>query len=217
MGQNYRAVFFVVCLIAVNILFAIRRIYETSELREHTYTYDGVDFPPQLPGEVGTISMVFQESQAYPLLRPYSDNDPGSYNGLHVGVVRLGPTGRSFVIAMFHQLHCIQFLRHAFKIHQSDHWTKAEHMQHCLRMLRQQFLCASDLTLEDYDFMTANFTSIEDRYHKPRTCRDWESLHTRVEENYIDWRRTMLAKGTPVVEETWLAENRRLVEASEFV
>jgi hypothetical protein len=133
--------------------------------------------------------MSFQESSKYPLVRPQSPNDPAIYYGLDIGAVRLGPMDRTFLVSMFHQLHCLQMVNFRFKTGKPHPLISPHHIQHCLRMLLHQFMCEGDLTLEDYDFMEVNFTSVEERVHKARTCRDWQNLHSLVENNFIDWRR----------------------------
>lgn len=138
--------------------------------------------------------MALQESHSYPLVRPFSFSDIASYNGANEGLIRKGPDNRAFVVSMFHQLHCMTNFRHAFLKNSQLAASGAAHMGHCLKYIRQEIMCKADLTLEDYDFMSANFSEPEMRRHKPRTCKNYEQLLNEVEINFLNWLKEMRAE-----------------------
>jgi hypothetical protein len=76
-------------------------------------------------------------------------------------------------VAMFHQLHCLQRIRDA--IVQGD---PGHHTRHCLNLLRQAVLCASDTTLDPL-----NSAKGTDGLGIVHVCRDWQRVYDFVEEN----------------------------------
>lgn len=128
--------------------------------------------------------MIDEESVHYPLLGYASDSEWFSlaHLGGASGYVRLGPKDRTFVVSMFHQMHCLRVLNLAF--------TKAKlatpgHLHHCLNYLRQGALCHADISLEPGDFEQRNFT--RQRTGATHTCKDWSKVYPIVEQNFSRW------------------------------
>jgi hypothetical protein len=137
------------------------------------------------------IVMKFREESNYPLV-PQLHLDP-SYSTANIwdAIVRIGPEYQAFALAMSHELHCIrkldQVLSYGLRTKDDRH-----HVQHCFNYLRLYLLCEADLTLEPWDFQEyytdfENGTNVNMTYGT-RICRDWESLYSAIELNYIDWR-----------------------------
>ena len=51
----------------------------------------------------------------------------------------------TFLVSFIHQLHCLDVIRVGFVTNRTGY---AQHIQHCLRYLRQAVLCYADTTLE---------------------------------------------------------------------
>ncbi|KAF8190957.1 hypothetical protein K438DRAFT_1762884 [Mycena galopus ATCC 62051] len=71
-----------------------------------------------------------------------------------LGFIRLGPKGTSFSIAMFHQLHCVNGIRFAYRGARDGLFKTPEalqksfgHANHCFDILRHGVLCRADTTL----------------------------------------------------------------------
>jgi hypothetical protein len=99
------------------------------------------------------------------------------------GHVRLGPDDRIFAVTMYHELHCLRVLNLAFS---KSHVASVSHIKHCLGYLRQNALCAADLTLELGDFEQRDFDV--ERVGATHTCKDWSAVYAIMDENYDAWR-----------------------------
>ncbi|KAI1739177.1 hypothetical protein F4680DRAFT_423079 [Xylaria scruposa] len=87
------------------------------------------------------------------------------------------PDGKAiYVVAMYHQLHCLAVIRTSlYQFHngkeQTDPWT---HIPHCLDALRQALQCLADPTLGGHGAL--------------HECRDFEALKSWTDENaYIEY------------------------------
>ncbi|KAI0102731.1 hypothetical protein GGR51DRAFT_277981 [Nemania sp. FL0031] len=87
------------------------------------------------------------------------------------------PDGKAiYVVAMYHQLHCLAVIRTSlYQFHngreQTDPWT---HIPHCLDALRQALQCLADPTLGGHGAL--------------HECRDFEALKAWTDENaYIEY------------------------------
>lgn len=97
------------------------------------------------------------------------------------GYVRLGPENRTFVVTMFHELHCLRMLNLAF----APNMTSFPHVKHCLNYLRQGILCSPDLALEPGDFEEKDLEV--ERTHGVHECKDWPPIYNFVAQNYDGW------------------------------
>ena len=133
----------------------------------------------------GLTEMTVKETVHYSLTEPEA-RDEWLYNSpAGTGLVRLGPDHCTFVVSMFHQLHCLRNFHKAF-INSTGNGPR-RHVQHCFNFLRQGALCQADLTLEPGDFMSHNFT--EDWLGATHLCRDWAAVYDKLEANWIEWMR----------------------------
>ncbi|KAJ7780712.1 hypothetical protein DFH07DRAFT_793165 [Mycena maculata] len=147
----------------------------TESVDDSNFSYKGDDYPHQLPIHIPSVALTIEDSKAYGLsdFKSYADWRTTDLFPHGNGFVKLGPEARTFGIAMFHQMHCLQKIRHA--IVQGD---PGHHTRHCLNLLRQTVLCASDTTLDPMTSETGtNGLGIV------HVCRDWQKVYDFVEEN----------------------------------
>jgi hypothetical protein len=78
---------------------------------------------------------------------------------------------------MFHQMHCLQRIRSALV-----HGDPSHHTRHCINLLRQTVLCASDTTLDPLNAANGKGT---DGLGVVHVCRDWQKVYDFVEENQL--------------------------------
>ena len=62
------------------------------------------------------------------------------------GSIKGGETNRTFLIAMVHQLHCLDVIRVGYVTNATDF---RGHIEHCLKYLIQSIQCFGDTTLEE--------------------------------------------------------------------
>jgi len=141
------------------------------------FSYVGDDHPSQLPLHVPSVALTIEDSSQYGLsdFRAWVDWRSADAFPYSNGFVKLGPEGRSFGVAMFHQMHCLQKIRDA--IVQGD---PGHHTRHCLNLLRQAVLCASDTTIDPLTTATGT-----DGLGVVHVCRDWQKVYDFVEENQL--------------------------------
>lgn len=103
-----------------------------------------------------------------------------------MGFTALGPNNRTFVVSMYHQMHCLDRIRVGFIVNGSDAY---RHAEHCLRYLRQIILCKADTTLEevddtrtDTDGKVVEGASGVGMIHR---CKDWTKVKQYLEEKEI--------------------------------
>ncbi|KAJ6584054.1 hypothetical protein DFH09DRAFT_1359971 [Mycena vulgaris] len=149
------------------------------------FSYRGDDYPHQLPLHIPPVALAIEDSERYGLsdLNAYADWRTTDLFPRSNGFVKLGPEGRTFGIAMFHQMHCLQRIRTALVQGDPGH-----HTRHCLNLLRQTVLCASDTTLDPL-----NSAKGTDGLGIVHVCRDWQKVYDFVEENQL---RHMNASGS---------------------
>ncbi|KAF2243059.1 hypothetical protein BU26DRAFT_437938, partial [Trematosphaeria pertusa] len=96
---------------------------------------------------------------------------------------QLAPDRSTF--AVFHQLHCLDGLRHAYwtllDISQSGakldksalpHHATPSHVRHCIDLLRQALMCQPDLTIEVQNDELGGVTG----FGTEHVCADWKQL-----------------------------------------
>ncbi|KAI0262322.1 hypothetical protein BC834DRAFT_972119 [Gloeopeniophorella convolvens] len=150
----------------------------------HPYTYDALDVPQTLPlpAPLPHVALVAEESTHYALSpAPEAHAEWLRYMPHGAGVARGGPARRAFIVGMFHELHCTQYLRDEFAA-PAPAWP---HVQHCLNLLRRAALCGADATLERGDFAERAFA--EDRVGAAHVCRDWEGVYGAVARDWVAW------------------------------
>ncbi|KAJ7851630.1 hypothetical protein B0H14DRAFT_3866257 [Mycena olivaceomarginata] len=149
----------------------------TGMLDDSGFSYKGDDYPHELPIHIPSVALTIEDSDRYGLsdFNAYADWRTTDLFPTSNGFVKLGPEGRSFGIAMYHQMHCLQRIRNA--IVQGD---PSHHTRHCLNLLRQTVLCASDTTLDPM-----NFAKGTDGLGVVHVCRDWQKVYDFVEQNQL--------------------------------
>jgi hypothetical protein len=143
------------------LLLPAHPIANSSLLRK---AYTSSDYPSSLPVTLRQAALTIEDTNRYALTSPYdwASLFPGGN-----GWVRLGPDGRRFAVSMYHQLHCLNAVRHALvqarrvaglHLNDSDSSMSARsparpllppetpmqafsHADHCFNYLRQTILC----------------------------------------------------------------------------
>ncbi|KAG1735298.1 uncharacterized protein EDB91DRAFT_1144782 [Suillus paluster] len=99
--------------ILLNILTILR--VQNRSVDDRKYTYIDDDYPTELPLRLDTIAMTFNSTDHYStsgIMVWFEWNSLDHFPRDWHGFVRLGPDGRVFGISMFHQIHCLQMIRH---------------------------------------------------------------------------------------------------------
>ncbi|KAF8067800.1 hypothetical protein FPV67DRAFT_1158098 [Lyophyllum atratum] len=179
-------------VIVANLGIAILNVKQLSRYgtfrtdgRLRTYTYLGQDFPLEYPvGPLDDVATTLHETT----LLQIDSKDPNAMKEWELletlpkgyGRVRLGPDQRLFLVAMFHQFHCLRAMEIRLRDRNAS-YIDAEHYAHCLNYLRQTLLCDANDSLEEGDFMERNLDV--DRIGDTMVCRDWEAIYAAMNEN----------------------------------
>lgn len=148
----------------------------------HSLAYIEADYPAELSLAVPIVGMVLESTEPHYAMK--SDADWKSMYPLPgMGFTPLGPNNRTFMVSMYHQLHCLDVIRVGFVVNGSNAY---HHTEHCLRYLRQILLCKADTTLEDADGLR---TTEDGRILRGASglgmvhrCRDWTKVKSYLEE-----------------------------------
>lgn len=108
------------------------------------------------------------------------------------GFVRLGPKGRSFAIALYHQIHCVNALRFSYTVARDGLVTdpdalkkKIPHDNHCFQFLRQSIMCRADNAIVP---LRRNTTSLAAQgFGTAHRCGNWADIRRFVLENDAFW------------------------------
>ncbi|KAH9160564.1 hypothetical protein EDB89DRAFT_2078934 [Lactarius sanguifluus] len=177
-----------------------------------SYSYEGLDFPASLPlppdtGQPHAVGLVAEESVHFGLSAdaPEAHEEWMGYLPPGAGVVRLGPPtdagmNRAFIVGMFHELHCLRYLRDEFARATSPAREREGkepawgHVQHCLNLLRRAALCGADTTLERADAEHDVFAQgggddgpAMGRVGAYHVCRDWDTVYDEMARSWIRW------------------------------
>ncbi len=146
--------------------------------------YRGHDFPEHLPlpFEVEMVPVTIEESVHYPAVGAPSNQEWLSIASPSVGYIRLGPEDRTFVVSMFHELHCLRMINGAFSKMKG---ANVGHIKHCLNYVRQGVLCDPDLTLEPGNFEERDFEV--ERLGGTHLCKNWNPIYEWVDNNFETW------------------------------
>ncbi|KAH7930155.1 hypothetical protein BV22DRAFT_1001130 [Leucogyrophana mollusca] len=169
-----------ICVLAIvtfaNVMFTFYSVALMKQLLPPTreYTYEGDDFPSQLPVRLPPVGLALESGEDH-----FSLNDDDEWGTLFPsdGFISLGPNNRTFLLSVYHQFHCLDIIRVGYVVNGTH---AAEHIQHCLRYLRQAVLCHSDTTLEvdipqrsPEDGKLVHTANGVGSVHR---CRDWTML-----------------------------------------
>ncbi|KAI0697344.1 hypothetical protein BC835DRAFT_1519209 [Cytidiella melzeri] len=176
----------------------VRKQQHVGEVRpENSYSYTGKDQPVRLPIERKQVKMTIEESTRYSIMDPEAEMEWLWTGPVGDHAVRLGEGRRGYVVAMFHELHCLRLMRKALESGRWSHMGKGAqgHMHHCFVYLRQWTLCSADVTLEPGDFTKRNLTL--ERTGATHTCYDWFPVYDRVTAGWEDWEEYRISLGVP--------------------
>ncbi|KZP21062.1 hypothetical protein FIBSPDRAFT_954026 [Athelia psychrophila] len=160
-----------------------------------SYSYIGDDYPMAWPISQAKVGMQPEDTQRYTLNTPMGAQEwkalvPCSSDG----TISLGPEGRRFTIAMFHQLQCLDIIREALvnpslrpestagsdanARDEPSHW---ELTTSCLNYLRQISLCHGNTHIESV--RSDEPPKITDLHRSTYECNDWTTLYTHFAES----------------------------------
>ncbi|KAH8809635.1 hypothetical protein DL96DRAFT_1562083 [Flagelloscypha sp. PMI_526] len=181
--------------VAVNFILLLASLgLSVSHFRgfsRHDYTWKGSDYPLEWPEAIHApyASMSLRDTIRLPLNSSDSETAvqwltmaeaPGGH-----GRMRLGPHKRVFVLAWYHQMHCLWQIQVAL-LDRGNEDATAGHIRHCLNYLRQTFLCDANTALEQGDFMES-IHDPENPVVSDAICKDWEFIHEKTVENQANF------------------------------
>ncbi|KZV86043.1 hypothetical protein EXIGLDRAFT_580192, partial [Exidia glandulosa HHB12029] len=158
--------------------------------------YIGEDHPTTLPTRPLDFAMMFAQNTVHLQMSSPTTAREWSVQYPRGGIVYLGSQRRPFMVAMFHQLQCLNILRLGILRVSSDTGAASHRRnfsqqpeeivwqtRHCLNYLRQAALCQMDMRTEPV-------TSIEPRgsiWEQDFVCRDWSAVYGEVEKNHREY------------------------------
>ncbi|THU88502.1 hypothetical protein K435DRAFT_830537 [Dendrothele bispora CBS 962.96] len=139
------------------------------------YSYRGSDFPPRHPFlHLIPAAMTLQRSTRYAFDFPHNItyqewetlvDHPAGYGRVH-----LGSQKRMFLMAFYHQLHCVRELyRGIYDIHDTS--ATFSHVDHCIH---------AAASLEEGDFMELPESTGADLF-----CWDWEAIYQGINASWM--------------------------------
>ncbi|KAF8558179.1 hypothetical protein OG21DRAFT_1405687 [Imleria badia] len=162
----------------LNVVFTLYTMHTVKSLLPNAreWTWIGDDFPSELPVEIPLAGLSVETGEDHFSL--YDDDEWGTLFPSD-GFVRLGPHDRTFHVSLFHQLHCLDVIRVGYLTNRTHTF---EHIQHCLRYLRQILVCHADTTLEDDipQFVEGSWTHSANGIGSVHRCKDWTVLRQWV-------------------------------------
>ncbi|KAM5544693.1 hypothetical protein V8D89_001591 [Ganoderma adspersum] len=140
------------------------------------YTYVGEDYPAYHPIDIPPAILTPENTIHYQIYTEEAAREWASIFPNGGGFLRLGPDGRLFGLALFHQMHCLARIRRAMSIRRSS-----EHVHHCFNYLRQAIMCEANPTLEPViPILGRRSVNAE----IPHACRDWTKVYELAEEQF---------------------------------
>ncbi|KAF9045158.1 hypothetical protein BJ165DRAFT_1346290 [Panaeolus papilionaceus] len=152
---------------------------------------------PSFPIQVHPASLTTVKSERFGLYTNNSDWEAILPNG--AGFFYHPDDGEHYLLAHYHQLHCLRSLRHYLRLSMVSNQTvfskmDVGHVDHCLIYLRQMALCNVDLTLEPASHKQrtpdGRVTNAVTGVGITHECRDWEQVWTYMEDNYSKYKDT---------------------------
>ncbi|KAJ7274750.1 hypothetical protein C8J57DRAFT_1312680 [Mycena rebaudengoi] len=132
--------------------------------------------PQEVPGRFSPTTRVMQDPDS-----AFAINDDAKWATIvphRRGFIRLGPDGVPFSIAIYHQLHCMNTVRFAYRVARDGLFKSAHnrdvafvHANHCFDLLRQTLLCKADATL--LPLRSSNETTVARRCGNPAQIMDF--------------------------------------------
>jgi len=142
----------------------------------HPTAFDGDDYPVYYPVNLPPVSLTPENTLHYQIYTKDAAVEWESVFPPGGGFLHLGPDGRPFGFALFHQMHCLTRIRQAMNARKSN-----VHVHHCFNYLRQMILCEANPTIEPViPILGRRSVNAE----VPRVCRDWTKLYDLAQDNY---------------------------------
>ncbi|KAI0385443.1 hypothetical protein F5Y04DRAFT_276772 [Hypomontagnella monticulosa] len=132
---------------------------------------DAWDAISALPGEVGTIKIQRNELLAMNLS----------------SVLLADGSGYAVTIDVFHQIHCLNFLRKSIINNTADSPLWQDHVDHCLDSLRLSTQCHSDTSLLTYKWVKGYSKPWPD-FRSFHTCRNFEAIRQFAVDHWFNAR-----------------------------
>ncbi|KAF9556158.1 hypothetical protein CPC08DRAFT_670185 [Agrocybe pediades] len=169
-----------VLLLVLNCLLGALNVANTTK---KVYTYSNDDYPIEAPIEGLNRVLMTQFVGTHFQLNASDHTSSLEWRSIYSGpyTMHLGSEARVFLIAMYHETHCLRAMEYSF-LHPTSSAYSPEHIQHCLNYLRQHFLCTADDQVESGDFISWDL-SVGYVYNKNRVCRDWEGVRRAAGDN----------------------------------
>ncbi|KAA1473544.1 hypothetical protein DENSPDRAFT_279254 [Dentipellis sp. KUC8613] len=148
---------------------------------EPEYSWIGDNYPLLWPLPESDPVVLYPEDQhRYTMYGPNSKAEwaalvPGN------GTVQLGPHGRTFSIAMFHQLKCLDIIREAMVHTEVEVEDRDPVVDHCVNYLRQIVLCHAHTTIESVRSEVG--PHVTDTTRMGYVCQNWRLLYDAAKEN----------------------------------
>ncbi|KAH8091354.1 hypothetical protein BXZ70DRAFT_1011168 [Cristinia sonorae] len=181
--QPHRPNFLPVYIAAVMIISICILLWtQYNPVTAFTYTSDDhpTNFPPSLPKVKYTLQRL---DDSFSL---YSDDDWGTiFPKPWSGFMSLGPDNQPYTLTLYHQLHCLDAIRVSFVVNGTG---SGEHVEHCLRYLKQTLLCNADTTLEPAHWLrntAGGRVPASNGVGVVHECKGWEALRRIVEDNPV--------------------------------
>ncbi|KAJ7019565.1 hypothetical protein C8F04DRAFT_1195607 [Mycena alexandri] len=132
--------------------------------------------PQELPGRFNPTTRVMQHPDS-----GFAIDDDAKWATIvphSRGFIRLGSDGIPFSIGIYHQLHCMNTVRFAYRVARDGLFKTAhardvafDHANHCFDLLRQTLLCKADTTL--LPLASINDTTFTRRCGNPAQIMDF--------------------------------------------
>lgn len=179
--RSYAALALASTLLLGLTLWAYREPSPSPSSFNRNYTYIGDDYPLQWPlPDAVPVYMYPEDTHRYALSTPSGAAEWRALVPPSNGTVRLGPRGRAFTVAMFHQLQCLDVIRAAMAspVAPGDA-RRARLRDHCLDYMRQTVLCHAHTDLESVRSDVG--PKIADLTRSVYRCRDWRVLYDAMD------------------------------------
>lgn len=97
----------------------------------------------------------------------------------------VSPESEAYVPSVFHQIHCVGEIKHAFiQLQQGRALPAHEHIDHCIEYLRQAVMCSGDLTLERPSYIGDTTWTRPNGWGVKHQCRDLSNLYSFPQANF---------------------------------
>ncbi|KAF8870906.1 hypothetical protein CPB84DRAFT_826867 [Gymnopilus junonius] len=155
----------------------------TLTMRQRSCTYLDDDYPIEAPiDHLDWVAMTMFEGTHFQLNASDHVSDK-EWRTIYSGpyTLHLGSEKRIFLIALYHETHCLRAMEYVFLHPESSAYTP-QHIQHCLNYLRQHFLCVADDQLEEDDFLHWDLRT-GSVYVDDKLCRGWDRVSTAASDD----------------------------------